>query len=104
MSAEGPWAPEDVLPLVDFDGDAPWHGAPEPPPIEADANPGALVAVLYGPDGIERARWLITQTDPAAGVDEASEACAADPATSLVMHDGDTGRAVVSMRVGPQKK
>jgi hypothetical protein len=100
---EGPWSADemaDVLPLVDFSGHSPWHGGPEPPPIAPAANPGGLVAVLLDRADHERARWPLTRQDPAAGVDEAAEACAGDAALRLVIYDGDHGGPVVVLKCG----
>jgi hypothetical protein len=97
---EGPWLPDEVLPLVDFSGDSPWHGGPEPPPIGPGANPGSLVAVLLTHHGRERRRWLLAPGDAIAGVDEAATACAADPSLRLVIYDGDSGHPVVVLAAG----
>jgi hypothetical protein len=99
MSRSGPWQPDQILPLVDFSGTSPWHGAPEPSPIQSAVNPGALVAVLAGRDGRERRRWLLTGVDPIAGVHEAAEACITQPGSHVVIYDGDTGLPVVSFGV-----
>jgi hypothetical protein len=69
-----------------------------PAPIEAGANPGALVTVVRTPEGVELDRWLLTLADPTAGVAEAQ--VYAVQGHTIVICDGDTGEAVASLGVG----
>ena len=94
----GPWTYDAIAHLIDFGGDAPWHGAEKPDPIDPGANPGSLVAAVIDAERRERARWALTRTNPLAGIDDAAEHLKDHPDARLVIFDGDTGQPVVSMK------
>lgn len=95
---DGPWRPDEVLPLVDFSGEMPWHGRSEPDPIEAGAAPGGLIARQLTDDGTECRRWILSPTSVQRDVEEAVMALDGVPGSFIAIHDGDTGRAVLTLQ------
>jgi hypothetical protein len=83
---------------VDLTLGGPWKGGNEPDPIAPGTNPGALVAVLYarpatssGNGGRSRST---TSTGPPT---RAALGAVADPDSSVVIFDGDSGQPVLRL-------
>lgn len=97
---EGPWAFDEVADLIDFAGDAAWHGGPKPDPLPPAANPGGLVAAVIDSEGRLYGRWPLTRHAPLEGIDEAAGLVSGSPGRRLVIYDGDSGQPVLSAMAG----